>query len=119
MASRRVTRSAGGKVPKNTTSSQSHRIGKAVGGALIVFACLWLGSLLLFRLGVIGGAAGFSLLPLPAHAPIVSPTTTVSPLAAGGISLRHPTQAPALTQQKALLIVIQLQPCATTQTKNT
>ena len=50
MASRRVTRSAGGKVPKNTTSSQSHRIGKAVGGALIVFACLWLGSLLLFRL---------------------------------------------------------------------
>jgi hypothetical protein len=119
MASRRVTRSAGGKVPKNTTSSQSHRIGKAVGGALIVFACLWLGSLLLFRLGVIGGAAGLSLLPLPAHAPTVPPTATVSPLTAAGISLEHPTQAPALTQQQALLIASQLESDAATQATKT
>ncbi len=115
MKSRRVTRSAGGKVPKNSTSSQSHRIGKAVGGALIVFACLWLGLLLLFRLGVIGGAAGLLLLPLPAH----TPTATVSPLTAAGISLGRPTQAPALTQQQALLIASQLEPDAATQSTKT
>jgi hypothetical protein len=86
---------------------------------LIVFACLWLGSLLLFRLGVIGGAAGLSLLPLPAHAPTVPPTATVSPLTAAGIFLGHPTQAPALTQQQALLIAGQLEPDAATQATKT
>ena len=75
---------------------------------MIVFACLWLGSLLLYRLGVIGGGTpGFSFLPLPGNTPTVPPTATVSPLIAAGISLGHPTQVPALTQQQALLIASQ------------
>src|SRR5215469_3978332 len=119
MASRRVTRAAGGKAPKATPSSPPHRIGRAVGGALMVFACLWLGSLLLFRLGLIGGTAGLSFLPLPARGPTVPPTATVSPLTAAGISLGRPRQAPALTQQQALLIAGQLEPDAATQAART
>ena len=81
---------------------------------MIVFACLWLGSLLLYRLGVIGGGTpGFSF--LPGNTPTVPPTATVSPLIAAGISLGHPTQLPALTQQQALLIASQLEPDAATQ----
>ncbi len=87
---------------------------------MIVFTCLWLGSLLLYRLGGIGGGtAGLSFLPLPGHTPTVPPTATVSPLTAAGISLGHPTQVPALTQQQALLIASQLEPDAATQANKT
>lgn len=82
-------------------------------GALIVFACLCLGWLLLFRVGIgVGGVGGLASLPFPSSTPTAHPTTPASPLTGAGISLGHPTQAPALTEQQALVIASQIEPDA-------
>lgn len=113
MASRKVTRSAADKAPRDGTSSQSHRVAKLVGGALIIFACLCLGWLLLFRFGIgVGVVAGPASLPSPGSTPTGHPTTLPSSLTDAGISLGHPMQAPALTEQQALVIASQLEPNA-------
>lgn len=88
-----------------------------MGSMLTVLAILWLGSLLLYRLGV--GGVLLPSLPLPGLAPTAPPRAHVSPLAAAGISLRRPTRAPALTQQQALFMAGQLEPDAATQAKET
>ena len=57
--------------------------------------------------------------PLPGFAPINPPTVQVPPLLAAGITLGHPTQAPGLNQQQALVIAGQLEPDAAAMAQNT
>ena len=124
MSSRRGTRSAGDRVPEeeptareNRTISQSRRASKVVGVILIALAFLVAGWLLLNHFGL--RVSGQSVLPQPVLDPTALPTAQIPALAAAGISLGHPTQAPALTQQEAIFIASQLEPDAATKAKKT
>ena len=124
MASRRGTRSAGDRVPEEETTardtrtiSQSRRASKVVGVILVSMAFLVLGWLLLKHFGL--RVSGQSFLPQPGLDATALPTAQIPPLAAAGISLGHPTQTPALTQQEAMFIASQLEPGAATKAKNT
>lgn len=57
--------------------------------------------------------------PLPGFAPANPPAVQVPPLLAAGITLGHPTQAPGLNQQQALVIAGQLEPDAAANARNT
>ena len=124
MSSRRGTRSAGDRVPgeeitarATRTISRSRQASKVVGVILIAMAFLMFGWLLLNHFGL--RVSGQSLLSQPHLDATALPTTQVPPLAAAGISLGHPTQTPALTQQEAIFIASQLEPDAATNAKKT
>ncbi len=124
MSSHRGTRSAGERVPGEETTaratrtiSRSRQASKVVGVILIAFAFLMLGWLLLNHFGL--RVSGQSLLPQPRPDATALPTAQFPPLAAAGISLGHPTQTPALTQQEAIFIASQLEPDAATKAKKT
>lgn len=89
----------------------------AIGGALLVIvALLWLGWLLLPRLA---DTIGISFGPFPGMPSAPTPEIALSPLAAAGVSIGHPSQAPTLTQQQALYLVSQLEPDAAANAKKT
>jgi hypothetical protein len=124
MSSHRGTRSASDRVPGEETTardtrpiSQPHRAGKVVGVILIAMAFLILGWLLLNRFGL--RSSGQSFLPRPGLDATTLSTAQSPPLAAAGISLGHPTETPALTQQEAIFIASQLEPDAATKAKKT
>jgi hypothetical protein len=120
MSSRRETRSVGDRVPGEETTArdvrpilQSRRVSKIMGVILIAMAFLILGWLLLHHFGL--RVVGQSFLPQPDVNPTALPTSQLPPLAAAGISLGRPTQAPALTHQEATFIASQLEADAATQ----
>lgn len=86
-----------------------------VGGALLAVALIW-AFLLVFHPSLASRISS-SLPPLPGAAS--TPTAQISALQAEGITLAHPSQAPGLTQQQALLLASQLEPDAATQAKST
>ncbi len=123
LSSRKETRSAGDRVPGGKITAhnarpilQSHWVSKVLGVILIAMAFLWLGWLLLYHFGV--RVSGLSFQPLPSVNATGLPTAQTSPLPAG-ISLGHPTQTPALTEQGATFIASQLEPDAATKAKKT
>jgi len=89
-----------------------------VGGILLGLAGLWFAWLLLHQF------AG-NTIPAPPAPPIIgafptSPTESqITPLTAEGITLGHPSQAPTLSQQQAMLIASQLEPGAVSKSKTT
>lgn len=85
-----------------------------VGGVLLVIALVW-AFLLVFHPSLASRIS--SSLQLPGVAS--TPTAQISVLQAEGITLAHPSQAPELTQQQALLLASQLEPDAATQAKST
>jgi hypothetical protein len=99
---------------RNMQNSRSRQITGIAGGLLVIAAICWLGWLLLHQLP---GFTGLSTLPLPGIAPAVTPTPPLSPLLAAGISLGHPSQAPALSAQQAQQIAGALEPNAAANAK--
>ncbi|HLX58082.1 MAG TPA: hypothetical protein VKR83_13760 [Ktedonobacteraceae bacterium] len=95
---------------------RSRKITGIIGAVLIIGAACWLGWLLLRQFT---GIAGISISPLSATGATLSPTVALTPLAAAGISLGHPTLTPALNQQQALLLAGELEPVAAAQAKKT
>ena len=89
-----------------------------VGGILLGLAGLWLAWLLLHQFA--GNA-----IPAPPAPPMIgafptSPTDSqLAPLTAEGITLGHPSQTPALSQQQALLLASLLEPGAASKSKTT
>ncbi len=94
-------------------ASTTRRISAILGGLLLVIAIagfLWF----------IAPWRSSSLLPtLPIFAPAHPSTEQVPPLLAVGITLEHPSQAPTINQQQALLIASQLEPEAAANAQNT
>ena len=124
MSRHRGTRSAGDSVPGEDITardtrpiSQSRRASIVIGVILIAMAFLMIGWLLLNHFGL--RVSGQSFLPQAGSDATALPTAQIPPLAAAGISLGHPKQAPALTQQEAVFITGQLEPDAATKAKKT
>lgn len=120
MSSHRGTRSAGDRAPEKETTardirtiSRPRRASKVVGVILIALAFLMLGWLLLNHFGL--RVSGQSFLPQPGIDATALPAAQIPPLAAAGISLGHPSQTPALTQQEAIFLASQLEPDAATK----
>ncbi len=99
---------------RKATSSLNLATG-IVGGVLLAVALVW-GFLLVFHPSLASRISS-SLPPLPGVAS--TPTTQFSALQAEGITLAHPSQAPGLSQQQALLIASQWEPDAARQAKST
>ena len=99
---------------RRNATSPFHLASGIVGAILLVVALVW-AFLLVFHPSLASRIS--SSLPLPRAAS--TPTAQISALQAEGITLGHPSQTPALTQQQALLIGSQLMPDAATQAKST
>ncbi len=95
----------------------SHLLTGLIGGVLLGIAVIWIGLLVLQRVGV----------PVPAFPTIggiappfsQAPVTQITPLVAEGITLGSPTQNPGLNQQQALLLASEVEPDAATHAKVT
>ena len=94
----------------------SHLLSGLVGGVLLGIAVIWLGVLLLQRVGVSVPA----LPPISGIGPSSqAPETQITPLVAEGITLGSTNQTPALNQQQALLLASELEPDAASHAKVT
>src|SRR5579885_3620076 len=89
--------------------SRFHLISGIVGAGLLVVALVW-AFLLVFQPSVASRIS--SSLPLPRSAATPTGQAQIPALQAEGITLGHPSQAPALSQQQALLLANQLMPDA-------
>ncbi len=83
---------------------------------MLVVALVW-AFLLVFQPSVASRIS--SSLPMPRSAATPAGQAQIPALQAEGITLGHPSQAPALSQQQALLLARQLIPDAATQAKST
>jgi hypothetical protein len=101
---------------RNLLNLRSRQVTGIAGALLVIAAVFWLAWLLLHQ---IVGVLGLSTLPLPITGlpPAATPTISLAPLNAAGISLGHPSQAPALNQQQALLMASELEPDAAAKAK--
>lgn len=96
-------------------TSPFHLISGIVGAGLLVVALVW-AFLLVFQPSVASRIS--SSLPLPRSAATPTGQAQIAALQAEGITLGHPSQAPTLSQQQALLLANQLMPEAATQAKS-
>jgi hypothetical protein len=103
------------KTTKNRAPRPLSRLSSGLVGAILLgIAVIWIGVLLLQRVGV----------AVPSIPGIGSPATPVSaiqitPLVAEGITLGQTDQTPALNQQQALLLASELEPDAAAHAKVT
>lgn len=96
--------------------SPLHSLTGIVGGGLLVLALLWAAWLVLHP----ALRPNLSSLPLLGNlAPTPTTQAVIPALTAEGITLGHPSQTPALSQQQALLIAGELEPDAATNAKST
>ena len=85
-----------------------------VGGILLGIAVIWIGVLLLQRVGV-----SVPSIPGIGYPATQGPTIQITPLVAEGITLGQTNQTPALNQQQALLLASELEPDAAAHAKVT
>lgn len=96
----------------------SHLLSGLVGGVLLGIAVIWIGVLVLQRVGV-------SVPAFPTIAGIgfgsssQAPETQITPLVAEGITLGSTSGTPPLNQQQALLLASELEPDAASHAKVT
>ncbi len=95
----------------------SQLVSGLIGGVLLGIAVLWIGVLVLQRVGVAVPSfptiVGFGSSSAPA------PVIQITPLVAEGITLGATNQTPALNQQQALLLASELEPDAASHAKVT
>ncbi len=101
---------------RGKATSPFHLISGIVGAVLLAVALVW-AFLLVFQPTVASRIS--SSLPLPRSVATPSGQAQIPALQAEGITLGHPSQTPALSQQQALLLANQLMPDAATQAKST
>ncbi|HLI06812.1 MAG TPA: hypothetical protein VKV40_09605 [Ktedonobacteraceae bacterium] len=94
-------------------TSSLQRATAIVGALLLVVALVW-AFLLVFHPSLASHISS----SLPGAVPTPAPETQISALEAEGITLQHPSQAPGLSQQQALLLASQLVPQAAAQARN-
>jgi hypothetical protein len=85
-----------------------------VGGILLGIAVIWIGVLLLQRVGV-----AVPSIPGIGYPATQGPAIQITPLVAEGITLGQTNQTPALNQQQALLLASELEPDAAAHAKVT
>jgi hypothetical protein len=101
---------------RQKAASPLNPISGIVGAILLVVALVW-AILLVFHPSVASRIS--SSIPIIGAVATTASQEQIAPLQAEGITLGHPAQTPALTEQQALLIVNQLMPDAATQAKST
>lgn len=97
----------------------SQLVSGLIGGILLGIALIWIGVLILQRVGVsvpsFPTIAGIGSSSSSAPAPAIQ----ITPLVAEGITLGSTNQTPALNQQQALLLASELEPDAASHAKVT
>jgi hypothetical protein len=101
---------------RRKATSPFHLISGIVGAVLLAVALVW-AFLLVFQPTVASRIS--SSLPLARSAATPSGQAQIPALQAEGITLGHPSQTPALSQQQALLLANQLMPDVAMQAKST
>ena len=104
-----------GTTKRNKPRSPSQLISGLVGATLLAIAVIWLGVLLLQRVGV----AVPAFPGIGSSSSSQSPVIQITPLVAEGITLGQTDQTPALNEQQALLLASELEPDAASHAKVT